>query len=162
MSKEEMTITTGDVQVINHDSSVLSRLGEMQHELAPMIDAIPEAVSGDGEVNIIEAILRSESIDDIDAAWEARSLEDYNGRKVTVTGLRKGKSDFTDGLGLYLLIDALDEDGKRMVLTTGSVSCVAQLIKSHALGALPRTFIPRKAERASANGYFPMHLELAR
>jgi hypothetical protein len=161
MAPERDTITKDDVEVIVPGSSVLSRLGEMQRELAPMIDMIPDA-GGDGEVNILEAIMRAETIEEIDAAWEARSLEDYVGQKLTITGLRKGKSDFADGLGLYLLIDALDEAGKKLVLTTGSVSCVGQLIKANALGAFPRTFIPRKAERASANGFFPMHLELAR
>jgi hypothetical protein len=141
--------------------SVLSRLGEARRELMPMIEAIPDT-GGDGEVNIIEAILRAESADEIDAAWEARSLEAYEGRRITVTGLRKGQSDFADGLGVYLLIDAVDDQGKKIVLTTGSVSCVVQLLKLHTLGALPVTLIPRKAERASAAGYFPLHFEKAR
>ena len=141
--------------------SILSRLGEMERELRPMINAIPDA-GGDGEVNIIEQIMSAASIEDIDAAWEARGLDQYVGKKITVTGLRKGVSDFADGIGIYLLIDAVDEDGRKVVLTTGSTSCVVQLIKAHTLQALPRTFIPRMAERASANGYFPMHLELVR
>lgn len=149
-------------EVIPGDRAILTRLGEMSRELQPMIDAIPEAVSGDGEINIIEQIMAAQSIDQIDSPWEARSLEDSIGRKLTVTGLRKGKSDFTEGFDFYLLIDALDEQGNKVTLTTGSISCVVQLVRAHTLGALPATFVPVRAERPSANGFYPMHLALAR
>jgi len=57
--------------------------------------------------------------------------------------------------------------GKRMdndeeiVWTTGSVSVVAQLVKAFMLGALPLYATIRKAERPTANGYYPQHLEVS-
>jgi len=149
-------------EVIEGTTSTLSRIGEMQHEIARMVEDIPEAKTDDGEANIVAAILSAGSLDQLDSAWEARGLESYLDRRVTITGLRKGQSDFADGIGIYLLIDATDDQGRKVVLTTGSVSCVVQLVKAHALGVLPATFIPRQAKKASAAGYFPLHLEVAR
>lgn len=149
-------------EVIEGGHNVLSRIGEMQHEIARMVEAIPETTNDEGEANIIAAILAADDLGSLDAAWEARGLDAYLDRKITVTSLRKGTSDFADGLGVYLLIDAVDEQGKKVVLTTGSASCVVQLVKAHSLGVLPATFIPRQAKKQSSNGYFPLHLEVAR
>lgn len=149
-------------ELITPGSDILSRFGEMRREIMPMLDAIPETSNDEGEANIIAAILAAEALDDLDNPWEARGLDAFLDRKITVTGLRKGTSDFADGMGVYLLIDALDEQGRKMVLTTGSTSCVMQLVKAHTLGVLPATFIPRQAKKPSAAGYLPLHLEVAR
>lgn len=149
-------------EVIEGTSNVLSRMGEMQIEIRRMVEAIPDTANDEGEANIIAAIMSATELDQLDSAWEARGLEAYLDRKITVTALRKGESDFADGIGIYLLIDALDEQGRKVVLTTGSTSCVVQLVKANTLGVLPCTFIPRQAKKPSAAGYLPLHLEVAR
>jgi hypothetical protein len=152
-----------DQQTITEpDSGILSRMGELVQEWQPVIASIPDA-GGDGELNIVLSVLKADSVDAIDSPWNSSGLLDYVDKPITVTGIRKSPSDFSDGFGFFLLVDCLREDGaSRFTLTTGSVSVVAQLIKMHALKAFPRTVIPREAAKLSAAGYRPVHLELVR
>jgi len=155
-------VTTETKAVANYDSLILSNAGAVGAEMKALIATIPEA-DEDAYVGILASILSAETVEDIDAPWTARSLEAFIDAPLRVTGIRRMPSDFDQGLGTYLVVEAnIPGDGERIVLTTGSVSVVMQLCKAYALGALPLLVIVRKAKRASANGYFPMHLEIVR
>jgi hypothetical protein len=74
------------------------------------------------------------------------------------------ESEFAGGLPFFLIVDAADlETGELVTITTGAVSVVAQLAKAHQLGQIPGwRVVPRQAERPSASGYYPQHLEVMR
>lgn len=131
-------------------------------QYAGMLAEVPEA-GADAWESIVTAIAGAATIDEIDAPWQADGLKEYKDSPLRVTAIRKMPSDFDGGWGLYLVVDAVDvASGEKVVTTTGSVACVAQLVKAHALKAFPVVVIPRVAPKPSRNGFFPMHLELAR
>lgn len=146
--------------VATYDSEILSRSGQAGIEMRALMEQVPEA-DEDAYGGILMAILNAESPADLDAAWTARSLEQYCDTPLRVESIKRMPSDFADGLGAYLVVNAvIPGDGERVTMTTGSVSVVAQLVKANALGAFPLIVVPRKANRPSANGYYPMHLEI--
>lgn len=124
--------------------------------------AVPDA-GGDGMDGILAALAMATDPADLDAPWRSAGLELVVNVPLRITGIRKLPSDYPGGLPYFLVIDgAVTETGETISITTGSVSVVAQLVKAHALGAFPLNVIPRKAERASKAGYYPMHLEIGR
>lgn len=129
---------------------------------AHMAAVIPDA-EGAGMDNMLAAILGADSWDQLDAPWSTTSTDDAIGVVVTVTDLSRRPSDFAEGLGVYLIVSGYrTETGEPITYTTGSVSVVAQLVRAYAIGALPLTTKLVKAERASANGYYPVHLQVIR
>jgi hypothetical protein len=82
---------------------------------------------------------------------------------IWVRGRETSPRDYAEGLGVFLVC-RVDQPhvGEEFILTTGSVSIVAQLVRAHTQGWLPLQVVPRKAAKPSRNGYFPMHLELVR
>lgn len=127
-----------------------------------MIATVPEA-GGDGMDGILEAIARASGVADLDAPWRSSGLEDWANAPLRITGIRRMPSDYEGGLPFFLVIDAVVlSTGELITVTTGAVSIVAQLAKAWSAGWFPLDVIPRRAARASARGYFPMHLEVRR
>lgn len=129
---------------------------------APLIGAIPDAGT-EGMANILDQIAKATTIGQIDSPWQAGGLQQYRDRVILVLGARKMESDFTGGLGWFLILDcALPETGETFVATTGSVAIVAQIAKWWSLGDQPLRCIPRLAKSPTPNGFYPMHLEVVR
>lgn len=125
-----------------------------------MIASVPDA-GQDGVDGILAAIATAVDIRDLDEPWRSAGLEKLINVPIVVTGIRKVPSSFQGGLPWFLVIDAgIVATGELTTITTGSVSVVAQLVKAHQLGAFPLRVIPRQADRPSAAGYFPQHLEI--
>lgn len=126
------------------------------------LEEVPES-GDDATARIVAQILAAETPDQIDAAWNAEGMRDWVDMVVQINSIKRMPSDFTAGLGWFLVcnVTALGS-GEEFVLTTGSVSIVAQLVRLHTINALPIQVVPRKAAKPSKNGYFPMHLELVR
>jgi hypothetical protein len=155
-------MTTAPSVVDNVENGILGQAEELLQKWRPVIESIPDA-GGDGELGIVLAILGAKSPEEIDAPWNSNGLLDHVDKPLTIRAIRKGRSEFSDGFGFFLLLDTIAEDGTTgPTLTTGSVSVVAQLMALHAMKAFPITVIPRMAERPSARGYHPVHLELVR
>jgi hypothetical protein len=125
-----------------------------------MIDAIPEA--GDGMESILLQLAQATTAAELDAPWdEASGLRDLIDERITITGARRVASDYTDGLGWFLVLDVQRIDtGELLTVTTGAVSVVAQVAKGYQIGALPLRCIPREATRPTKDGYLPIHLEM--
>lgn len=125
-----------------------------------MLSQVPEA--GDDAVEaILGQIAAAESVSELDAPWEGGSMELYRDTPLTILSIRRMRSDFSGGLGWYLIVDAaVRTTGERVTFTTSSVNTVAQLVKAWALGAIPFKATPRRAERPSRNGFYAWHLEI--
>lgn len=146
--------TGSDVAPIASDATLAT--------FAHMASVIPDA-DGAGMDNMLAAILGADSWDQLDAPWSTSSTDDAVGVPVVITDLTRRPSDFAEGLGVYLIVSGSRADnGEPITYTTGSVSVVAQLVRAYAIGALPLTAKLVKAERPSANGYYPVHLQVLR
>lgn len=133
---------------------------ELAEAIAMLVYDIPESDS-DAFDSIIGAILQANDYRDVDAPWRSAGLEQLLNEPIEVRSIRKRPSDFKDGMPFYLLVTgAIVATGEVFTATTGAASVVAQLAKFHSLGAFPVRVIPRQADRPSARGYFPMHLEV--
>lgn len=127
-----------------------------------MLDLVPES-GADAWDAILGAIAGAQSIEDLDAPWQADGLADMADRRLTVLSIKKAPSEYQGGWDWYLIVDAIDYDtGEKVVTTTGSTSVVAQLIRAHALGAFPLEVVVRKAVKPTKNGFYPMHLQIIR
>jgi hypothetical protein len=136
--------------------------GDVIDTYESMIEQVPDA-GNSGFEGILEAIALAGSAADLDAPWNANGLGKYAGVPLVVTGIRKMQSDFEGPLPWFLIVDgAVLSTGEKIAATTGALGVVAQLVRAHALGAFPWACIPRYSKRATAEGYYPMHLEGAK
>lgn len=125
-----------------------------------MLASVPDA-GGNGLDGILEAIARATRVTDLDSPWRTAGLEAYRNVRLRVTGIRKLPSDYTGGLAWFLVIDAaIAQTGELVTITTGALSVVAQLVKAWSMDTFPLDVFPRMAERASAGGFYPWHLEI--
>lgn len=124
---------------------------------------LPEASTEDGSVRIIEQIMQASSLDELDSVWGTDDAEELIGVWQEIQSAERSISTMEGSLGIFLIVRGVRTDtGESVVWTTGSTSIVAQIVKAYALGAMP--FVARivKAEKASSNGFFPQHLEIAK
>lgn len=127
-----------------------------------MIQAVPEA-GQDGMANILDQIARAGSVQALDAPWQGGGFQLFRDRLVHVHDIRRMPSDFDGPLGFFLVVDGADAStGETFTATTGSIAVVGQLVKAYVSGWFPLACIPRMAKRPTPDGYYPMHLEIAR
>lgn len=149
--KEEIEAQRAEVYTLPAD--LIKRFADMAFTL-------PET-AGDGGASMIEQILNATDAADLDAAWGTKDPDKLVGEPLTIRSASVSKSDYNDGLGVFLVVDAHRENtGENITFTTGSTMIVAQLVKAHNAGWLPMRAIIRRSERPSANGYYPQHLEV--
>ena len=143
-----------------YNAEVLATVPGLKEAFLAMLQQVPDP-DDDATARIVAAILGAKTAEDLDAAWDAEGMRQWADTAVRVKAVHKLPSTYTGGLGVFLVCRCeLPEVGEEFILTTGSVSIVAQLVKAHTHGWLPITVVPRKSE--SRSGYFPMHLELVR
>lgn len=124
---------------------------------------VPEADSDEAVLRIVEQIFQAETPEELDNPWRGEGMRKYLGRLIRVRSIRRLPSDYATGPGWYLGCEiVMEATGEVEFTTTGSISIMAQLVTAHLKGMLPIDVVPRQAERKSRNGYFPMHLEVAR
>lgn len=132
------------------------------HEMAlfeSMLSAIPE-VSEDSYADILMQIAGAESAEDLDKAFDGDSLRDFIGCHILVNSLKRAESDFTGGLGQFLIINFTRLDtGESLVATTGAVSIVAQLAVAFNKNMLPLRCMVIQKDKPTKNGFYPMHLK---
>lgn len=127
-----------------------------------MFASVPESDTG-GFGPMLETIAMADLPGQLDAPWRSEGLKPYTDRLLRFESIRKAPSDFEGGLPWYLIVTAADlSTGEQLTLTTGAVAVVAQLVRAHALGALPLDATPRRSKRPNAAGYYSYHLEVGR
>lgn len=127
-----------------------------------IIATVPDA-GGDGMEGILRTILQAGNAADLDAPWRSDGLGAYLNVELEFQAIRKMPSDFTSGIGWFLIADAAIVDtGELVTMTTGAGSVVAQLLRAWSLGSFPLRAIPRQSARPTAEGYYPQHLEMVR
>lgn len=138
--------------VVEQPSAVQQQLyATMEEAAASMVQegATAESIALD--------ILNADSIDDI-LGKTVIGLQDIIGTPFTIHSGRLNKSDFTDGLPAYVVMDVEFDDGTKGVVTSGAMSVVAQVIAMHKGGYLPYRVSSRKPNKPTADGYYPISL----
>lgn len=148
-------------------SSEVATKGDVLNGLTPqqldqfrdMARMLP-AADGDGAARIVAQLLAADDLLALNKPWGSDSSAELAGKMLEIRGATYRESDFTDGLGVFLVVDAVDlNTGEPIVFTTGSSSVVAQIVAAHARGWLPAVARLVKSERPTTNGYYPLHLE---
>lgn len=128
-------------------------------QFAGMVSSVPDYETSGAE-GLISTILNAQTLDDVDAPWTTgRALP--VGRSLTITGISKVKSDYSGGLGFYLVIEqTYPSTGETEEYTTGAVAVVAQLVKYHQLGELPVVGTIVEVESRNIDGGKSQHFQL--
>ncbi len=151
-----------ETQLAEYNADVLDSAPGIREAFMLMLADVPEP-DDDAVVKIVGAILKAESVEDLDSPWDTAGMRSLVDRPLTVRSITKRPSDYENGMGVYLGCEVLDEmDGEELFVSSGSVSIVAQLVRAHTLKAFPLRVIPRNAKKPTPKGYLPMHLELIR
>lgn len=151
-----------DNAIVEYQSQILEQNAPLRDRFHQLVAATPTA-DGDAWDSILGPLFDAEEIEDLDRPWRSESLGKYIGRTFRFESIKMLPSDFTEGLGLYLVVEGVDtETGEKAVATTGSVSVMVQLMIANMRRWLPRDLVVCEAERPTKNGYRPLHLEVPR
>lgn len=122
---------------------------------------IEAGASDTAVLSILTQLAEATTAGDLSAPWETAGTEAILGQAIVITGLKRQPSDFAEGLGFYLVVTGYVVDGGAPVtFTTGSTSVVGQLVRAHHLDMLPIKCRLLRAERPTADGYYPQHLQV--
>ena len=152
-------MTTTDNQPSTEVAPIVSQ--QTMALFAAMAVNIPEADDSEAYESIVTQLLSADGLDALNAPWEAGKAEQLAGKRLKIEAMSRRASDYSEGLGIYLVLKGTNLDtGERFTLTIGSVSVVAQLARIHHLNALPAIVELVVADRPTAKGYRPMHLKV--
>ena len=136
-----------------------AELVELQHNLPAIIEQLPDP-EDNGADRIMLAILSAESPEAINDPYTGGSMGKLKDHMLEVHEVSKLPSDRDTELGYYLLVRGWDYDtDKQFTASTSARAIIAALVRLWMLQALPCHVIVRKADRATARGFFPEHLE---
>lgn len=128
---------------------------------ASMAAGIPEADDSEAYESIVSQLLMAAGVDDLNAPWDTEAAEKLNGHQLVIQQLTRRPSDFTGGLGMYLVAKGVDQaSGERFTWTTGSIAIVAQLARAYFLGGLPIIAQVVVGEKNPRTGFRPQHLQI--
>jgi len=162
MSRKDEIAISGEV-VEEQTAELASLAPALVEQFTTVLNVVPEAPPEEAMERIVAQILESEAPYQLDQPWNAHGMRDLAGRVIRVQDVKRLPSEYTDGLGVYMgCTCVLEATGEYVFVTTGSVSIMAQLAQAYRKGMLPLEVVPRVAEKASRNGFFPMHLEIVR
>lgn len=136
-------------------------LPDITKAFAELVAGIPADDTETGAMSIVSRLLDAESPEQLNTLGELPSGEDVAGRVLIVTGLARRKSDYEGGMGVYLVVDAVDAStGEVVRFGTGSTGIVAALAKAHASGWLPLRCEIVKSPKQTKSGYYPHNLRV--
>lgn len=133
-------------------------------EVAERVRAAVVTIPGDdgsGAERIVTQLLDAETVDDLNAPWDATNGRALNGKRLTIRGVTQRPSNFEDGAGVFLVADAVDtKTGEACTFTTSALSVVIQLARAHQLGLFPIIADVVVADRPTERGFYPYHLRV--
>lgn len=146
-------------QDLDEQQGLLDRLpADLVRQFSEMAMMLPETESDSG-ASIIEAILGAVDVHDLDSPWDTKDPDALVGQWLIITEASRSMSTYKESLGVFLVITAVQEDtGEEIVFTSGSMGVVAQVVKAYAADMLPLRAKLVRADKPTANGYWPQHL----
>jgi hypothetical protein len=126
-----------------------------------MAVGIPEADDGEAYENIVLQLLNAEDLDAFNAPWDTEATNDLAGKMLRIESMARRASDYSGGLGLYIVVKGVRMDtGEPFTWTTGGVANVASLARIHFAGRLPAIVELVIADTPTSKGYRPQHLKI--
>ena len=126
-----------------------------------MAVGIPEADDGAAYENIVLQLLNADDLDAFNAPWDTSAAAGLAGKRLKIDSMARRASDFTGGLGMYIVLKGVILDtGEPFVFTTGGVANVASLARIHFTGKLPAIVELVIADTPTASGFRPQHLKI--
>lgn len=116
---------------------------------------------GVGEAAIVARVANATSVEDVFGGGSLTAINDILGTSLRIDAIESVRpSDYASesGLGIYLVVKAVDVDGEVHTLAVGSTDAIVKLVKLAELGALPRWVAFEKATKATKSGYFPVNM----
>lgn len=120
---------------------------KLMSELATVAEL--DSTSGDKSgfeiaAEVVDNIMTAESIDDVFAvnASGPADISDYTGMPISIFNPRFRKSDEKyrkNGLGVFVIFDAMTDAGEAVTISTGAVNVVASIRKIQTLGGATET-----------------------
>lgn len=146
-------------EIIPRSTADVIPSGEAAILIGPLLDTVP-SIEGASDDAIALRILQAETAEEVFADVEAVDFAELIDHPIGILALRRGQSDYEDGLGVFLVVEFHRTTPKREVTTTGSSTVMVQLLKANALGMIPGlVVIPRKSKTPTKRGFYPLHLE---
>lgn len=158
-----MTESTGTVE--RTESQGVTPVGVSQSVVQvyqAMIDQVPDA-GQDGMEGILAQLAEATDVGQLDEPWRSGGLGELASRPLRIDSIAKMPAEFDGPIPYFLIVRGyLADTGEKFTASTGAVSVVGQLVRAYAIGAFPLACVLRIADRPSAAGYFPQHLEMIR
>jgi hypothetical protein len=155
-------------EVVNDESGMAVLSPSTLATIDALASLVPEG-GGDAIDRMAAQILGAPDASSLDAPWRSIGLKALNRVPVLVTAIKRLPSDFDQGLGFFLVVTlAIRSTGEVLNVTTGSAFVVLQLLRAWGLEqanpgtVFPWGVTPIVADKSSANGFYPMHLEVTR
>ena len=112
--------------------------------------------------DILRRVLAADSIDEALEAGTANKMEAFDGVPLSITGITFRQSDYQEGCGVYVLIEAFTEKAERpVVITSGASNVVAQCTVACREDDLPFKAKFKRSEKQTRNGFWVWWLEPA-
>lgn len=140
-------------ELAEFDPALVARFAQMA-TLVPSED-------GGGYERILDAILSAESWEALSDPWNVTNADTLRGKRLRIDSIMRRPSQFAGGLGIFLVVKAIDtRTGEALVITTSSVSIVAQLVRAYALKMFPLVAEWVVADKPTDRGFYPQHLNI--
>lgn len=109
---------------------------------------------------IAERVASATSIEDVFGSGEPLTkVKDILGTTIKVIGIDGVRSsDYDGGLGIFLIVNAVNPDGEQIKVSVGVSDGILKLVKLAELGALPRQVAFEESSKKTAAGYYPINL----
>lgn len=156
-NKPETTVTV-DEQQSQEVALIIDK--KVLEQFAEMAVAIPSE-GGGGIDEMLTKIMAATSWDQLDEPWRSTNIDDILGKPMRVKSYWRRPSTYAGGLGIFLVVKLEDpKTGKEITKSTGSVMVVGQLAAAWFKGYTNLLIKWCRADRPSANGFYPQHLEI--
>lgn len=104
---------------------------------------------------------RASTPDDLFAESELVKIKEHLGETFDLMGIDAVRnSDFNEegGLGIYLIVSAVDSEGELVKLGVGQVDPLGKIVALHEMNAFPWRVSFEKSEKQTKRGFFPINL----
>lgn len=120
----------------------------------------PEALA----LEMARRIFEADSVDDILGETDLTHARDILDTNIFVDGIDFQSSDFQGGAGIYSVLRArrMDSPEEGFIVTCGSTTVMAQVIRAGELDQLPLACRITQAAKPTKSGYYPLQLRKAK
>lgn len=123
-----------------------------------ILDTVPD-LDDDPTPRMAAAILAAADPLDWNSVFESKSIKKSARQLVRFESIRKAPSSFQGGIPYYLVADVTYlETGETGVMSVSSMMAVIQLLAAHVNGWLPVECEVVQKDKATKNGFYPIHL----